>query len=424
MDELRKKYQAYKSGEIKSAETETKSAPAKGTPDEEKIKEAFKLHDEKRFDEAAKIFKELAEKGNADAQYGYGLCFMEGIGVKKTEANAVKWWEKAAKNGNADAAFNLGLGYKRRELGLKKNMTKAFKYFLLSAENGNLLAYYYAVQFYMTGEGVWKNIKKGKECMIKAEVDTDAATQYSLGLGYLYKQFEFDLDHAKGIELLTRSAQQGYIHAEYILGNCYRDGEGVEKERVKAIGWYRKAAQKGFKHANTGLKVFAPLSSWYLLYSFCNFWDDIETAVKSADHYAQDADNGDAQAQYYLGICYANGEGVQKDDAKAFEWTQKVAQQGYAKAQVNLGVLYYQGDGIGQNTEKADEWFAKASQQGDKTAQENYKNIFNYEARKFYSDGRLFPKYQEEIEGHIKCITKAAERGNANAQYTLVVRKG
>ncbi len=44
------------------------------------------------------------------------------------------------------------------------------------------------------------------------------------------------------------------------------------------------------------------------------------------------AKQGDAEAQYHLGLMFANGEGVTEDDAKAVYWHTQAAKQGDAKA--------------------------------------------------------------------------------------------
>ncbi len=50
------------------------------------------------------------------------------------------------------------------------------------------------------------------------------------------------------------------------------------------------------------------------------------------------ANQGDAYAQYNLGVMYANGDGVPENDAEAVKWYRKAADQGYAVAQYNLGL--------------------------------------------------------------------------------------
>jgi TPR repeat protein len=46
-----------------------------------------------------------------------------------------------------------------------------------------------------------------------------------------------------------------------------------------------------------------------------------------------DAEQGDASAQFNLGLMYDNGEGVPENDIEAVKWYRLAAQQGYAKAQ-------------------------------------------------------------------------------------------
>lgn len=60
-----------------------------------------------------------------------------------------------------------------------------------------------------------------------------------------------------------------------------------------------------------------------------------------------------AVAHFQLGTCYYKGEGVEQDNAKAFEWYGKAAEQGDARAQHDLGVCYYYGEGVEQDIAKA-----------------------------------------------------------------------
>ena len=57
------------------------------------------------------------------------------------------------------------------------------------------------------------------------------------------------------------------------------------------------------------------------------------------------AHQGDAPAQYKLGIMYAQGKGVPQDYAEAVIWYRLAAEQGLAPALRNLGVAYYKADG-------------------------------------------------------------------------------
>ena len=48
----------------------------------------------------------------------------------------------------------------------------------------------------------------------------------------------------------------------------------------------------------------------------------------------QAAGQGDAPAQYNLGVMYDQGQGVRQDYAQAVQWFRKVVEQGYPQAQL------------------------------------------------------------------------------------------
>lgn len=79
-------------------------------------------------------------------------------------------------------------------------------------------------------------------------------------------------------------------------------------------------------------------------------------------------EQGDASVQYNLGVCYANGTGVEQNYIKAVGYYQQAAEQGFAEAQYDLAVCYTKGQGVEQNDTEALKWFQKAAEQGHKKA--------------------------------------------------------
>ena len=90
------------------------------------------------------------------------------------------------------------------------------------------------------------------------------------------------------------------------------------------------------------------------------------------------AEQGNAEAQYKLGLMYDIGKEVDQDYQKAFEWYEKSANQGLASSQSRLGSMYRYGKGVDINHAKASEWYWKAYEQGNEEAH--------------YQLGREFPK--------------------------------
>jgi hypothetical protein len=122
------------------------------------------------------------------------------------------------------------------------------------------------------------------------------------------------------------------------------------------------------------------------------------------------ANDGDASAQFNLGLMYATGQGVQQDNAAAALWFRKAAEQGYAFAQSNLGTLYLYGRGVTQDDTEAVMWFRKAADQGDAVAEFLLGNQ--------YANGKGVP--QDYSEAMI-WFQRAAEQGHSVAKLYLGV---
>jgi TPR repeat protein len=104
-------------------------------------------------------------------------------------------------------------------------------------------------------------------------------------------------DYLTVLRLLRPLAVRGDTSAQFSLGVMYQYGQGVRRNDVEAVKWYRLAA-----------------------------------------------DQGKAEAQCYLGIMYSNGYGVPKNDAEAARWYRLSAEQGFARAQAYLGAMYADGE--------------------------------------------------------------------------------
>ena len=72
---------------------------------------------------------------------------------------------------------------------------------------------------------------------------------------------------------------------------------------------------------------------------------------------------------HMLGVKYAKGEGVKKDEKKAFYWYMKSARLGNLNAQSSVGMSYYKGEGVKKDEKKAFYWFEKSARQGHPAAQ-------------------------------------------------------
>lgn len=78
---------------------------------------------------------------------------------------------------------------------------------------------------------------------------------------------------------------------------------------------------------------------------------------------------GDAAAQYRLGVMYANGQGVAKDEQQAAAWYLKAAVQDDSRAQFAIAEMYNKGQGVPLNKKQAATWYIEAADHGYPKAQ-------------------------------------------------------
>ena len=194
-------------------------------------------------------------------------------------------------------------------------------------------------------------------------------------------------------------AEKGDAAAQFNLGVCYFDGEGVAKDAAEAVKWYRKAADQNDASAQCNL-------------GFCynNGHGLKKDAVQAVKWYRKAAEQNIALAQLNLGICYVDGQGVERDATLAVQWYHKAAVQGYALAQFALGVCYADGQGVEKNSAEAMKWYRKAADQNDAPAQ--------FALGYCYSSGEGVTKDAGEA---VKWYRKAANQGSAPAQFNLGV---
>ena len=110
-----------------------------------------------------------------------------------------------------------------------------------------------------------------------------------------------------------------------------------------------------------------------LSFSHATIADDVEDGVAAAEKgdfaaalrlLTPLAEQGDAKAQFNLGLIYFNGDGVAQDYKTAVKWYTLAAEQGDASAQNNLANKLIDGQGVAQDYVKAHMWFNIAAIDG------------------------------------------------------------
>ena len=117
------------------------------------LSEEGRAYAEGDYKKAAKLYRPLAEKGDAEAQLILGSMYDFGLGVPQDYKEAVKWYRLAAEQGDAFAQLSLGEIYDHGK-GVPKDFKEAVKWYRLAAEQGNVFAQEKLGWKYILGDGV------------------------------------------------------------------------------------------------------------------------------------------------------------------------------------------------------------------------------------------------------------------------------
>lgn len=345
-----------------------------------------------------------AEKGDAAAQYEYGICFDEGKAFPHNLEQSLYWLEKASKQGHLEAKERLanllarkgqiaGLDEKKafslyRELlekgvkrvgyplgvcyqagqGVEKNAEHAASCFALAAEANVLEARIALAECYLTGCGFPVDKQKAYEQFRAAALAGDAASAYR---AYLLKPSASDLyrmaveaeipdalfeeglslqtDPKRSAEILARAAALGSAKGMYAYAECLLFGKGVEKDEAEGVRWLKKSYAASYEPAG------------FLLASCYLEGRGVESDSAKACEYRESlATRGNAEAMFLTAEHYRYGIGVKVNYARAYDWYLKAAERGIGKAEYCVALCYLDGMGTKRKPSLAAAWLKKA----------------------------------------------------------------
>lgn len=157
---------------------------------------------------AFEAFSIYAENGNPAAMNNLGVMYLKGWGTDANPSKAIEWFERAGNAGCADGYVNAGLYQKR-----SNKLGEARKYFDRSTD------YFHPTGYYLLGHMAYY----GEGCKT---------------------------DYEQAFKHFKDAATFGDISAIYMLGECYRDGKGVEANEELSKLYFNKAKFYSFKQKN------------------------------------------------------------------------------------------------------------------------------------------------------------------------------
>ena len=185
--------------------------------------------------------------------------------------------------------------------------------------------------------------------------DNNALAAYYLAEYYSHGYGNISKDEEEAFKWYLQAAEHEVSDAQYAVGKCYENSLGVEKDQEKAKEWYTKAAEQNQAEAQFALAmhylgrssstssikkttpsiVIAPRTrrGTQPPPARKNYVNDTKANTEKGISYLnKSAEQGYAPAQYMLGVCYAEGRGVEKAPEKAKEWYEKAAANGHEEA--------------------------------------------------------------------------------------------
>ena len=152
------------------------------------------------------------------------------------------------------------------------------------------------------------------------------------------------------IVLLHIFSRIGIAEAQNRLGRRYEDGDGINKNLIKAVKWYTKASN--LKHAYAQSNLGRMYEHGY------GTNQNLDLAIKL---YTKAAEQGHTWSQNNLGCLLSAGQyNLPVNYQEAIKWFVKTADLGNANGHMNIAWLYYNGYGVEQDFEIAFEHYNQA----------------------------------------------------------------
>lgn len=236
---------------------------------------------------------------------------------------------------------------------------------------------------------------------------------YKEARGYLYGTDEMMADEEAAYEIMKEEAKRGNVYAMHDMGKIYAQGIFVDADPIQAQEWYEKAL--------TGmLAVERGEENAYLEYRIGKMYQyglgTEENLQESARWFGMASDKNHKYALYSLGMLYLHGKGMEPDDTQAFALFLRSHKKGNPYASYELGKLYEAGRGTEKSMKLAEECYRAAFLGFLKMEKKSKNDTLWYRIGVMYLKGIGTEPDARKAE---KYLLKAADYGNANAQYVL-----
>ncbi len=238
----------------------------------------------------------LAAEGSRDSLFKLGVSYYHGIGVLKSDVEALYYFREAVKQQHPDAMCMVGSMFDQGLGGLDQNYKEAAIWYERAARAESTLGQHNLAMMFQHGYGVKQDYKQTFKWFLKSA--SAGHTDSQVELGNCYKKGRGTMKSAqKAFNWYEKAALSGSDFAQCEVAQCYRDGSGVTKDGEKSLEWYERAAKQGNVIAQYILGTVYVSGS---LFGEKSFKPDINKAITWFQAAASQGDEESALALYQL----------------------------------------------------------------------------------------------------------------------------
>ncbi len=203
-----------------------------------------------------------------------------------------------------------------------------------------------------------------KGVAVVAPADVDTAIKFCKSASGSSRRAMFQLGRAyaakgqtqEAVATYRRAIDKGSTAAMIELGVLLGTGNGVARDEPQARKLFERAAAAGNPRGDTNLAALAAGGA------------TSSDPIQSRALLEKAAEANSAEAQYQLGVMYANGEGGPQDDFAARSLFEKAAAQNHSGALLAMGVFAQDGRGGPEDSRAAKSYFERAIALGNEDA--------------------------------------------------------
>ncbi len=334
-----------------------------------------------------------ARRGSVAAQFNLGSLYGQGRGLAKNERKAAEWYRRAALAGNTQAAFYLGLLY-AGDVECIQNYSEAARWFRRAMRGGHGPALCNFALLMIQGRGVGRDVSKALRllenganagCVDAAELLVDLygngeflaplnnmifkALNRAVTLGSVaaakaiaeagFPGYEWSENYPSLINSLKREAASGSAEHLRAMGRFIICRKNLPDAAEKAYPWFKRAAEEGDPEAQAWMGDCARLG----LMGAVN--------LVAAEHWYRKA-AGQGHVTSLVELCLqleSSGASGEQHDREQFGLWLAAASAGNVLAQRRVAECYLEGKGCVRYPAEAVRWLTSAARGNDREAQ-------------------------------------------------------